>query len=342
MKISQYFDNVLSLFTSLTSYHSDQLLLAGRAIHLNTPSPALQHLFIESLSHLISKENTISPELTIYYAEEKDLPGKLGAPPWKEFNAQGITTEIDQEDIQIFFLPWQKQVFLYSRVKRTGIYWVKSAKDVPWWETTFSFRTIFHLWTRDLPAQLVHAGAIANEHSGILITGPGGSGKSTSCLNLVKAGYKYLGDDYVWVEVKPQPVAHALYQTAKIEAYNLHERFNDWIPFIKNTENYNKQKAIFDIKQLFPAQWLSSVQIKAILLPRLSGMEGSSFGHTQPSGALMAMAPTTLHHLPHHREISYQKLKTISAGLPAYNWCLGYNTTLFQSSFHHFIANELS
>jgi hypothetical protein len=338
-----YFDDVLSSFLSLPSYHTDQLLLAGRTIHLNTPSTILRDCFLYSLSHLIKIDNdSVNPELTIWYAEDKDLIFKVKAPPGKEFNVQGFTAEFNQDEVQIFFMPWQNQIFLYSRTKRIGIYWVKSAEDIPWWEPTFSFRILFHFWTHNLPAQLVHAGTMANNHSGVLITGPSGSGKSTSCLNLIRAGYQYLGDDYVWVELGVQPVVYALYQTAKIEPDNLQQRFSDWAPFIKNKMLYKQQKAIFNIKELLPEAWISSVSLKAILLPKVMHEEKSSFESTNPSHSLMAMAPTTLHHLPHNRKVSYQKLMRLSVALPAYYWHLGHNLEQFKDSFNHFTTHELS
>jgi hypothetical protein len=54
------------------------------------------------------------------------------------------------------------------------------------------------------------------------------------------------------------------------------------------------------------------------------------------------MAPTTLHHLPHNRDISYQKLLRLSSSLPAYKWQLGFDISKFQSSFTNFMNNELS
>jgi len=339
MEADKYFDDALQLFTSLPSFKTDVLLLAGRLVHLNTPSEALRNLFLPALSHLVVDKNNKQPGLTIWYAEGKNLAGKLNAPPWAEFNAQGYNASNENGDVRVFFQPWQKQVFLYSKSKQTGIYWVDTASDVPWWEVTFSFRIIFHFWSYNLPAQLVHAGAIANETTGVLITGPSGSGKSTSCLNLLKAGYKYLGDDYVWIELDETPVVHALYQTAKIEADNLRGKFYDWMPFIKNSQTYNDEKAIFDIKELFPQQWLPCITLKAIVLPAIGKRQYSSFHNAPPSKALLCMAPTTLHHLPHNRDISYKKLSYLSSRIPAYTWMLGYDVQNFQSSFHNFINN---
>lgn len=337
----QYFDEALSLFQALPSYHTDQLLLANRRVDLRTPSMELRDKFLPSLTHLVD-DGTAHPELVIWYAEEKHLPQKLKAPPWDGFNGQGYNASICQEDVQLFFQPWQRQLFLYSRSKRTGIYWVRESGDVPWWECTFSFRILFHLWTQDLPAQLVHAGAMAKDGAGVLITGQSGSGKSTSCLNLLRAGYDYLGDDYVWIELGIAPQVFTLYQTAKIEPENLEARFADWKPFIRNKREYLNQKAIFDIKELFPSAGVSTAMINAILLPNVAQQEKTLFEKTNPTRSLMAMAPTTLHHLPHNRQCSYKKLMALSSALPSYHWHLGSDINQFVTSFNDFIDNEIS
>ncbi len=338
----QYFDEALSLFHALPHYHTDQLVLAGRRVHLCTPSKPLRDQFLPSLSHLLQKETSDEAELTIWYAADSDLPKKLNAPPWQGFNGQGYNETLCQDDVQLFFQPWQTQLFLYSRSKKTGIYWVQKTEDVPWWETTFSFRILFHLWTHDLPSQLVHAGAMAKNGKGVLIPGQSGSGKSTSCLNLLQAGYDYLGDDYVWVELGEKIKVFSLYQSAKIEADNLHERFSDWIPYMSNPTNYLQQKAIFDIKNLYPNAGITSTEIKAILLPKVAHQEWTRFEKANPTHALMATAPTTLHHLPHNREISYQKMMKISTSLPNYHWRLGSDKEQFITSFHNFIAHEFA
>lgn len=342
MNQTDYFENAITIFSGVSNYYTDNLELAGRKIKLQTPSAALRKTFIFSLSHLLSEIDVKEPDLTILYAENKDLPYRLHCPPIDDFNAQGFNANAEHEDVQIFFQPWQQQVFIYSSAKKTGIYWVANAIDIPWWEPTFSFRAIFHLWTRDLPAQLVHAGAIANNYNGVLITGASGSGKSTSCLNLLRAGYKYLGDDYVWVELGPVPEVHALYQTAKVEPDNFQQRFSDWKKYLTNGESYLNQKAILDIKKMLPAQWRSSMPLKAIFVPLIVEKEETMLYKANTKSALFAMAPTTLHHLPHNRVLSYKKLLTLTGNLPAYSWELGRDIIKFQSSFAEFIDNEVS
>lgn len=343
LQLATYFSRLLDRFEALDSYRTDFIVLAGRIITMRTPSDTLRDIFLPALSHLLVDDPGLAAEFTIWYAEDVNLSHKLVAPPWSGFNGQGFNTDLDQEDIQIFFQPWQRQVFLYSRSMRVGIYWVQTVDDVPWWESTFSFRTIFHFWTRDLPAQLVHAGAIAKNGEGILITGPSGSGKSTSCLSLLRAGYQYLGDDYVWVELGDNPAIHALYQTAKVETDNLIKRFADWIPHVSNKASLEQQKAIFHIKELLPKAFIPSARLRAVLLPQVANREKSIVEAIKPTSSLLAMAPTTLHHLPHHRHVSYGKLKEISVAVPNFRWYLGSDTVQLEKSFDQlYAADELS
>ncbi|KAA0993490.1 phosphoenolpyruvate carboxykinase (ATP) [Dyadobacter aurulentus] len=337
-----YFDNVLSLFDSLSYVHTDQLKLADRTIHLRTPSLALREKFLPTLAHLSDTTEEKKPELTIWYADDNTLPQPMKAPPLEGFNAQGYHADLDQGDIQIFFQPWQTQIFLYSRSKSIGIYWVQQAEQVPWWECTFSFRALFHLWTHALPAQLVHAGTMAKNGIGVLIPGQSGSGKSTSCLNLLRAGYEYLGDDYVWVELGEEIKVFTLYQTAKVEPDNFLTRFSDWEPFLRNKTTFKEQKAIFHVTDIFPEAGISVSPVKAILLPKVAHQEYTGFEKANPTQALMAMAPTTLHHLPYGRTNSYRKLMKVASLLPGYHWNLGTNQKQFVESFDHFLANELS
>ncbi len=48
-----------------------------------------------------------------------------------------------------------------------------------------------------------------------MIAGPAGSGKSTLALACALQGLRYLGDDYVVVDVANGPIVHSLYSSAK-------------------------------------------------------------------------------------------------------------------------------
>lgn len=334
-----YFEQVLMLLRVRSGHHCDRIQVGDHIVDLATRSPALRDTFLPALSHLTT-ESEAPAELTIFYAEGGNTPSALKAPPAHLFNAQGYATTIDQSDIQIFFQPWIKQVFLYSRSRRIGLYWALSPNEVPWWEATFSFRIIFHWWSRDRPLQLMHAGAISDDgKQGWLIPGPSGSGKSTSCLQLLLRGKHYLGDDYVILRTQPPFKIYSLYQTAKINADNFDQRFSNLRRQLSNPLHYHQQKAIIHIAQHYPDRVLKEANLAGILVPHVASpkIENSTTSPVSAAKALMSIAPTTLHHLPHHRAEAFNKIAAVANAAPCYEWQLGANTKLLADSFERVV-----
>jgi len=64
---------------------------------------------------------------------------------------------------------------------------------------------------------LAHAAAFDTPSGAIMLTGPGGSGKSTTTAAAIVHGWKIIGEDLCWVEFDEDRVfAHRLYNTLKI------------------------------------------------------------------------------------------------------------------------------
>jgi hypothetical protein len=325
IKLSEYFKTVYSKFEASSLSVRDHLDLAGFTIELSGSSEALQAIFLPSLAHLkIQNRDTVEPQLRIWYADSDGLGALIPEPPFDDFNGVGLSEKSIEEGYYIYYQPAFHQVFLYSEELRLGIYWTLNLKTIPWWEPTFSFRIILHWWTKGNSLQLMHAGAVAVDQSGgWLIAGPSGSGKSSTCLTLLTEGLLYLGDDYVLVKTDPEPAAYTVYQTAKLEPDNLESRFPNFKDLIDNPKTFQDEKAIFQIFKAFPKSFLASVKLKGILLPRVNGSLKSNFTSVSPGKAVLGIAPTTLRHLPHERQNSYQKMRNLANSIPVMEWNLG-------------------
>ena len=340
--LNDYFEEALALLDRESLCYRDRLDLGGHIVDLATHSPILRAQFLPALTHLAS-ESESDADLTILYADSSGTTSPLKAPPMDLFNGQGYAATIDQHDVQIFYQPWLRQVFLYSRLRRIGLYWVINPEEVPWWEMTFSFRIIFHWWSRDQDLQLMHAGAISEDGKhGWLIPGPSGSGKSTSCLQLLLSGRYYLGDDYVVLRTKPPFKVHSLYQSAKINHDNFDERFTDLHSQLRNPQSYRDQKAILHIGEHYPDRLLKSADLVGILVPRIASpsVAQSTASAVSAAKALMSIAPTTLRHLPHHRAEAFSKISTVVNAAPCYQWLLGSDKHLLTESFGRVTSDE--
>jgi hypothetical protein len=335
MNLKKYFSNSLNHIKSNVSVVlEDTISLGGKTAKLTTFSKDLKDLFFPSLAHLkVLSDEFI--DLQLYYVSDDCLDIPFSAPNWGniEFDAQGYASELDQKEIGVFFQPWLRQIFMYSYAENIGIYWVKSLSEIPWWEATFSFRTIFHMWTRNTPLQLMHAGAIATENgNAYLFPAKSGSGKSTTTCMLSEAGYVYLGDDYVLIDTDKN-IVYKLYGTTKMEWDNLESRFSHLLPRAINLNQRPNQKGILYLES--NKQFKNFASICAIIVPEVNN-ENSGIIKASIAHSLFASAPTTLHHLPHNRSESYTKIRKLSSNLPNFIWKLNADKKILLHQFQEF------
>lgn len=99
-----------------------------------------------------------------------------------------------------------------------GLFAARDLGLLPSWEWFSPMKEFVHLWALERNAWLAHAAAVGvSENDGMLLVGPGGSGKSTTCARLIQIGYKTCGDDYVLLsKMADQVYAHAIYCTLKL------------------------------------------------------------------------------------------------------------------------------
>lgn len=119
------------------------------------------------------------------------------------------------------FLNWDEPrgLLKYFNVdSNLGFFVAKDLAHLPSWEWFSPLKEFVHLFALEQGAWLAHAASVSsNEGSGVLLVGPGGSGKSTTCAHLVQAGAQTCGDDYVLLTNETEGVfAHAIYRTVKL------------------------------------------------------------------------------------------------------------------------------
>lgn len=96
--------------------------------------------------------------------------------------------------------PETGQFWMLDRQTRTAVACMNDLDAVPLWDCIHPLRRLLHTWARGFGADLVHAGAVGIDGDGVLVVGPGGTGKSTTVLAAMQAGLSAVGDDYVLVD----------------------------------------------------------------------------------------------------------------------------------------------
>lgn len=207
--------------------------------------------------------------------------------------------------------------------------------QLPVWEPTAPFVN-FLTWTmRTKGRQVLHAATVAVKGTGVLLIGPGGSGKSGTTLASVAAGLSSVGDDYCTVEIGKNIIARPFFRSMKQDTGGLARA---GLEHIANGIPLNWQgKHVFDLRNTHPRSAVDMLNIKAILLPHITHNVTSSFSPASPFEALQALAPSTMKQLSGDRKDVFSACSELARQLPSYHLSLSENPTEIAAAITQFI-----
>ena len=213
---------------------------------------------------------------------------------------------------------------LFNSKVRKGVYWVRSGDELPSWEAGAPLRIFIH-WLACLEGvQLVHAASLVFNNHGMLLTGAGGSGKSTTTAAALISGWSTAGDDFVLVKKFDQPVAYCIYDTVKLSGMAL-----DVMPEIAklavNPGRAAGDKARVHLHNLHGSQLISNMSISAIFSIKIGYTELTEICQVKKSDVMKALAPSTLFMLRTGMQESFTQISKLINSLPCYHIKLGNN-----------------
>ena len=173
-----------------------------------------------------------------------------------------------------------------------AIFWIYDVATLPEYERSFPFRHILYFWLRQTRFVLVHGGIVGRENGGALLAGKGGSGKSTATLACLDSDLFYAGDDFALLDTGSN-YAHSLFNVAKLEEHNF-SRFPHLVRHIANRESLPKEKGQLFIHRFLPEKLIKGFPLKALLLPRYTGMKETRYRPATEAEAMKALAPSSI------------------------------------------------
>lgn len=205
-----------------------------------------------------------------------------------------------------------------DREQNLAVTWTASADLLPDWEDSFPLRTILHWLSAGQSCCLAHAAVVEKAGRGVLLTGRGGSGKSTTTVAALFEGLRTCGDDFVMVDLAGSgPAAHCLYDTIKLDESAL-ARFEALRPRVANPERADDQKARVHLSDVMPDQLIGSVPLVGVVQPVITDDAQPSLRKVDPGVVLRALAPTTLFLLRGEESILADKLARLVRVLPTW------------------------
>lgn len=273
-----------------------------------------ESFFTDAIAHRFRPE---VPDWQVWVVDEPEAHLTLPRPCWNWANVDDRGTLLDFSGDWYAQYQSDHQTFtLIDFARRRAFVWHRDVGTLPEWERSFPFRSLLHRLLRGAPRYLLaHAGAVGTPAGGVLLTGRGGSGKSTATLACLGSELRYAGDDFVLIDAKTADV-HSLYNVAKLEASNL-GRFPQLAPLVANPEAMPTDKGQVFLHRHFPQTLLDRFPLKAILLPHFSGKPETRLRPATPDEALHALAPSTLYLLRADARLLCA-LHDLTQRLPAY------------------------
>ncbi len=295
--------------------------LGQGAFRIHSAGSAIAETLDAAFSHIRLADDGAS-DLDIHAWDDAAGDAALPPAPWPP-SAYGQRGEIDLAGDPrhvAFYQQGADSLSLLDRARGVAIYRTRGA--LPYWERSFPFRPIFHWALADTSLQPVHAGAVGRPGGGVLVTGRSGAGKTTTTIACLEGGLAYAGDDYVLIDSAVPPVVYSLYNTAKFTEDAL-ARFPRLAARVWNPGRAGHEKALVYGTEAFPQALVAEMPIRAVVVPRVTGLPATAMRPIPAAAAIRALAPTTLAHLPGQAATTLAKLTRLCAAVPCFEMAAG-------------------
>jgi len=344
----KYFNHLeLQFSKGLTSLISRKIAIANIQVQFNFIGDDLVPVFFDVFRHIeiLRQEGIDTPSQLIINLWDKESTGiGVDDPPWLTETPHhlGLIESFTTDQYFTLQQPGSASIYMFDKTRSTAYYHVVRKRDIPFWESDFPLRMVFHWFFRETPLQPVHSAAVGNERGGVLLIGKGGSGKSTTTLSCLNSPLKIAGDDYVLLDSENH-VAHSLFSLCKITPNSI-----DMLKHHSLSEAVRKPeiegKFRLSLYDQFPESLIKSIPIKAILLPTVGDYPITNIVPASEAQAMIALAPTTLFQLPGLREQAFRKMTRFVRQVPAFNLQLSSDIknipVLLESFINQMIAKQ--
>jgi len=238
--------------------------------------------------------------------------------PWgpADHEPLGVVAEYSNDNVRCALDIHTGALIVFDYRRNASFTWVPDIAEMPAWAKASPFRIALSWLLNRHGVQMVHGAAVSIGNDGVLLAGPGGAGKSTTALACALSGMGYLGDDYCAVDPFDGSV-HAVYRTAKVLPRTL-QMLPRLAPMLVNADRIEEEKGVvfFDDESEISLQ--ASAQLRAILVPRISGEAATSVSPASHGEVMRALLPSTIGGTMGGTPVTARLLLKLVQSLPGY------------------------
>ncbi len=292
--------------------------IAGHRARLVFAGDALRERLAPAL--LGVSEPGPDPSLTVCLFDSASTRTPMPSAPFGpgDVRERGEIQGLGSGPVRCAFNAGSGMLTLYDRAARRALIWTADATEVPYYETASPLRTLWAWWLEEYGWDVIHAAAVGEGGRGVLLTGRGGSGKTTTALLCVAEGMAYGGDNNLVLEHGTPARGHALFTSATVRPDTL-QRVPSLRKRLVNADKLASEKGMLFVGEESGARLLPSFEIACVLLPRVTGTDCSRLVEASPGACLTALAPSSILSVPFAREGAFARMACFVRSTPAFH-----------------------
>ena len=116
------------------------------------------------------------------------------------------------------------------------------------------------------------------------------------------------------------------------------QRFPALLPKIANPERLADEKALLFVNEHYPAKVAARLPVRAVLLPRVTGLPETRWKRVSVALTLAALAPSTIFQLPRAGNEAFQFLARFVRQLPCFSLEVGTDLSTIPPAIEQLLA----
>lgn len=306
--------------TNPNKFSTRSFILAGQVVEMRVVGRELAETMGSVFAHLETKDiHSHSPRLVIELWDqcETGIPSRV------------VSTREDLYLHPLYIWPrdgrhmvHQLQYSMMCFDRKTGhtVGCTPSVEELSLYERGRPLRVPLSIWHNDQDIPVIHTGLVSKNGQGVLLAGLSGAGKSTSAITCLCAGFSYLSDDLVGLQILPDGscLGHSIYNSTFLEPGQL-THFPSLMPHALRSKYSYEDKLLVLLSQVFESKLERVTTIRAVALPRIVNSRNSGIRRASKGEALRVLAPSSLFGVPVSPGIrGFDKLTQLVERVPSY------------------------
>ncbi|GEM_PF-2645877 len=318
-------------------HHTASLKLGPFSVRLSCQTEPLYAVLVPQFG-LVAQKSEATPDLVVRVMQDAESLAHLQK-CWSAFGLPEpyTSTTVRHGDLRIH-AEFDEQglaiLFVLDIAIGAAVYAAAAAERVRKIEGAYPLLLLLRLWSERTPYLWTHGAVVGAGKAGVLITGIGGAGKSSTSLSVTGGKLKLIGDDHVFIG--PDRIAHSIYCTIRVR--------EDMLPRIEALDPwFGKQWFYWRDKpsQILPADkhhfFARQAPLKAIVLLRHHCDDALTFHPLPRIAGLRAITPVTVTRYYSDPMATLEKLIGIVAPLPVYEFRTSPDLSTMRDPFERFV-----